>query len=143
MLFCQKHYLVTGNTQYFNCHNSQKCNITLKQSGILWPLPSPPSMSSACLLSVEKLQPKNKFNREVRNKGKSRKTETKENSKRRPNNNNLVIKIAKVKKWFECHSCARHVHRLDIHQMLLIEEFSTLNSLGMKMHKHKDHCSFL
>ena len=43
---------------------------------------------SACLLSAEKLQPKNKFNQISEKKN----AETKENSQMRPNINSLVIK---------------------------------------------------
>ena len=107
-----------------------------------------PTPHIRCLPFVLLFQQRVSLPREIRNKGNSRKTETKQktkqkNSKRRPNNNNLIIKIARGKKWFECHSCARHIHGLDICQMLLIEKFSTLNSLGMKMHKQADHCNFL
>ena len=55
----------------------------VKRSRALWSfLPT----SSACLLSVEKFQPKNKFNQRREN------AETKENSPARLNNNSLVIK---------------------------------------------------
>ena len=46
----------------------------------------PPTMFSACLLSLQNFRQRISIVREVRN------VETKENSQRRPNNNNVVIK---------------------------------------------------
>ena len=55
----------------------------MKQSTTLWSLPP---MSSACLLSAEH------FSQRISLSEKWEHVETKENSQRRPNNNNLVIK---------------------------------------------------
>ena len=64
----------------------------------LWKLPSTPAplpsqlpcpMPSACLLSVEYFSQRINLIREMKN------AETKENSQRRPNNNNVVIKHSK------------------------------------------------
>ena len=52
---------------------------------------APPTMSSACLLPVENFSQRISLIREVRQ------AETKENSKRRLNNNNVVIKHSQAK----------------------------------------------
>ena len=59
--------------------------VVVKWSRTLWSLP-PPSMSSACLLSMENFSQRISLIREVRY------AETKENSQRRLNNNNVIIK---------------------------------------------------
>ena len=51
-------------------------------------LAPPPTTSSACLLSMENFSPRISFIKEVRN------AETEENSQRRPNYNNVVIKLS-------------------------------------------------
>ena len=56
----------------------------MKRSRTIWCLP--PTVSSACLLPVENFSQRVSLIREVRN------AETKENSLRRINNNNVVIK---------------------------------------------------
>ena len=68
-------------SRFFSCVQPWKIN-KVKQSRTLWSLPRP-TMSSACLLSLEK---KTGLIIEVRN------VETKENNQRRPNKNNVVIK---------------------------------------------------
>ena len=60
----------------------QSYRVKFKQSKSL------PSMSSTCLLSVEKLEPKNKFNLRSEKRQKQRKT----NCQGRPNNTSSVCK---------------------------------------------------
>ena len=58
----------------------------LKRSRTLWLLPPTPTVFSVCPLSVQNFSQRISLIREVRN------AETKENSQRRSNNNNVVIK---------------------------------------------------
>ena len=75
-----------GMTDWFQIGNRvhQGC-ILLKQSRTLWSLP-PSTVSIGCLLPVENFNQRMSLIREVRN------IETKENSLKRLNNNNVVIK---------------------------------------------------
>ena len=72
--------------------NTGKISLTFKkwswgqQSRTLWSLPAHPARSSPCLLSVESFSQRISLIREVRY------AETKENSQRRLNNNNVIIK---------------------------------------------------
>ena len=58
----------------------------LKQNRTLWSLPAHPAISCSCLLSVESFSQRVSLIRDVRN------AETKRNSQKRANNNNVVIK---------------------------------------------------
>ena len=61
-------------------------------AGLYGPCPPPPTMSSAYLLYVENFSQRIGLIKEVGN------VETTENSQRRPNNNNIVIKHSQEKK---------------------------------------------
>ena len=63
---------------------AKTCPIATEQDTMV--LAPPPTTSFACLLPMENFSPRISFIKEVRN------AETKENSQRRPNNNNVVIK---------------------------------------------------